>query len=1163
MKQIFDFKTIKRKGLTVTLALAVLIASIPISLIAMASDADSFNIDFGKGSSDDRDAKLNVYRISDTNAEKVTFADSIANQEDSGLSFTTDNGTSVVMAPKNSLNNDAKLENFEAAFTVSLAKDKKVALTFRSSNKARLYDSKLYSTSGNLASLILTGTGYTVAETAKGSAGETAWNSEITDSALCDVQVKVLGNKLSFSVAAKSLGNSPLADAEVELATAGEGYIYLSVSGSDVAVQDLKVTKLDGSGKALLWNDSVSEESSNKFSAPLKDSCKNPAEIDKTVNVYYDQSDPLGDNHKFIKVDSIADNAKDAKYGGLYETQYTYEDWPLIKTDNWGNPPTTLLKNVTSYVPKLSDGVTEAKVENFEAYFENVVFDFNNMGMAISFRSDKPGVMLNDEGKNGYANKTTLLINQAGWNIYEGTSLEYSDPTIPSENRWIDNTSESGVFCVTLKVVGNKLTLKVYNKDNGRWLYDNTSTPYTLKRMGAGYIYYSMLSNWTWAGPMECQRLDSFGNNIKWDDESYNTPLRQIREFSNNFSDAASIDKSFDVYFDQSSKQGEHKLVKADSVADNAQKYGLPYATTFTGGKWPLINTKDRTGYLLNNSTSYVPKLSDGVTPAKLENFETTFTAQIFKDDTNMGFAINFRSEKPGAVLDDNGHSGYSNKATLFMNCDGWGIYDGTSMPYSYPRVEGEHRWSQANIDAKVEIYLKVVGDKMTFKAVSDSKVLYDNTDNPYTLNMKGSGYIYYSYLTSWSFIGSPIVCKRLDKNGNQIDWDTQNNGEVKITEVVYDKELTFDRSKNVNFSIPNYVTGKDANGNEYSIPVTWSNSDYRSYKDGTFEFTGKLSSDAYDISDIKDLKLTVHNKTDEVRDANGNIASKTWYFDNENDLKDFTCRISGYNIFDAGNDRGKDWHDVKMTETETSKYWKIENGKLVSDYARTLQDNGQIIGTTFSSDTSSLILDKDGITNTLINFKMEVEFTHGGYWWFPYVIYGVQDPSDFWGDLYVNPMYGDKYTGAYTDVHSTSAGGTWIWAEWAGKITGRGGCTMDYYEDFSEGQTHMKNYNHDLKHKMTIKVINGSVSVQVDNSDVYFGQQAEAALGGYFGLASSGTNVAFDSMRLIALDDLGDPMSFDDESNKGFTPPDFVDNYTGWQPTNEEADFKWSNKYY
>lgn len=58
------------------------------------------------------------------------------------------------------------------------------------------------------------------------------------------------------------------------------------------------------------WNEGVVEETVRTFEAPLKESCADPAAIDKTVNVYYDQSVSAGGEHKLIRVDSIADNVR-------------------------------------------------------------------------------------------------------------------------------------------------------------------------------------------------------------------------------------------------------------------------------------------------------------------------------------------------------------------------------------------------------------------------------------------------------------------------------------------------------------------------------------------------------------------------------------------------------------------------------------------------------------------------------------------------------------------------------------------------------------------------------------------------------------------------------------------------------------------------------------
>lgn len=1174
--QMFGSRRLKNRIMATVLALAMLAVVIPVGSLAGSVTPESFSADF-KSSVEDINAKMNFYRRTAVGIERVTLTNSIAAAEDWGRRFETVGGESYVMAPKNKFDKSAKLENFETRFSAALLNCRKVVLTFRSSDITKAYDS---ADAGDMISVILTGTGYTVVDTAGVSGStETPWNDGKQNPTWCTINAKVVGDKLSLRVGLDERMTDDdlsddvvLAETEIQLQTKGEGYITLSVDGNWVGTRFFRCTRLDANGDPIDWNEGVTEETSKTFEAPLKASYADPAAIDKTVNVYYDQSKSEGGEHKLIRVDSIADNAADEKYGGFYNTTYRNDQnaWPLIETTNRTG---YLLNNSTSYVPKLSDGQTEAKLKNFETKFRLLVFNDNNMGVALSFRSDKAGAMLDEAGNGGYANKVTLLFNQAGWSIYDGESLNYCNPAVSDANKWADGKIIDGqLLDVYVKVLGQQLTIKVKAND-GSILYDNSSSPYEIKTTGAGYLYWSMLTNWTWAGSLECTRLNGLGDAVDWDDESDNVAERKV--FLNNFSDAETIDKGLDVYYDQSTEQLARKFAKVDSIADNAAdaKYGLPFETRYTGGTWPLIETTNRTGYLLNNSTSFVPKLSDGVTPAKLENFETTFSPLIFEGDKNMGFAISFRSDKPGVMLDDKGQEGYSNKVTLFMNNQGWQIYDGTAMSYAYPNV---NLWpSELTGSPTVDIYLRVVGDQMIFKASIGSEVLYDNTDDPYTLETSGPGYIYYSYVTNWSFISSALICKRLDSNGELMDWDAQHEGKVTITEVSYQKELTFDRSKKENYRLPRFVTGTDAEGFAYSIPVVWENSEYRSYQSGKFEFTGKLAAtEDYDVSGIADLKLTVNNITDEVMTADGKVASKTWYFDTESDFADFTCRLSSFDLNDSGNDRGSDWHTVTMNQVDTANYWKIENGKAASAYARKLKaEEGTLNGKTRASDATTMLLDKD-LTNALINYQIEVDYYGcGTVWRQPFVVFGVQDPSQFFGDVYVNPQYGDKETGSETDLHGNSKGGTGVSIEdrspWmSGFLQSTGACSSYYYEDFTEGQTTMANYSTRdankmfIKHTMKITVCGSEVAFQIDDSDRYYTALPDDVSGGYIGFGCWGTSVAFDNLRITALDDLGDPTSYAD-ADKGFAPPDFEDTYTGWKPTAEDIAFAWSDKYY
>ena len=1157
MMQMSGSRRPKSRILAVVLAFAMLALIIPVGTLAGTASPESFNADF-KGSLEDLNAKMNFYKVTAIANEKVTLTDEIAAGENWGRLFSTIAGESYVMAPKNKFDKNAKLENFEARFCTSLHAGRKVVLTFRSPHVVKTYDS---ADAGELVSVILTGTGYTVVDTAGASSpAETPWNDGVQNPTWCTINAKVVGDKLSLHVKADEIGKV-IAETDVQLQTKGEGYIDLSVDGDWVGVWFFNCTKLDANGVPIDWNEGVVEETIRTFEAPLKESCADPAAIDKTVNVYYDQSKSEGGEHKLIRVDSIADNAKDEKYGGIYDTEYTYDKeekpgWPLIKTTNRTG---YLLNNSTSYVPKLSDGETEAQLMNFETKFGLMVFNDGNMGVSLSFRSDKAGAMLNDAGDKGYANKVTLHFNQDGWSIYDGESLNYCNPAVSDANKWADGKIIDGqLLDVYVKVLGQQLTIKVKAND-GSILYDNSSSPYEIKTTGAGYLYWSMLTNWTWAGYMECARLDEFGEKVDWDDESSNVSSRKI--FHCDFSNAISIDEAVDVYYDQSTEPNNRKFAKMDSIADNAagEKYGLPFETKYTGGKWPMIETTNRTGFLLNNSTSFVPKLSDGVTQAKLQNFETTFSPLIFEGDANMGFAISFRSDKPGVMLNDKGSEGYSNKATLFINCEGWQIYDGTAMSYANPSV---NPWSTAMVGSpSVSIYLKVVGDKMIFKATVGSTVLYDNTNDPYTLMTSGAGYIYYTYVTNWSFVSSPLICRRLDGNGEVIDWDAQNEGKVTITRVEHPTELTFDRSKKENYQLPRFVTGFDADEFAYSLPVVWENAEYRSYKSGKFEFTGTLvASSAYDVSNIDDLKLTVNNITDEVTAADGKIASKTWYFDTENDLKDFICHMTSLDLSGTESEV-----EVKMNEVDPLKYWTVKDGRATANYPNTSKAGWNGIGR--ASNVSTMVLNDNDMA--LINFQLDIDYTHGT-GWYPYVLVDVQDPAQFFGDVYVDRSLSNLNTGEHTDLHftdKTKKGGVWAFLEHEGNFNFWGAIKGDEYgriiyeRDISDGQDFIQTYDPSKQHHMTIRVLDGLVAMQVDDSDIYYAELDDAILGGLIGFGACGNYVTYDNLKITALNEFGEPMSLAD-AEKGFAPEPVPDTYTGWQPFETDWAFDWKSPY-
>lgn len=211
--QMFGSRRLKNRIMATVLALAMLAVVIPVGSLAGSVTPESFSAEF-KSSVEDLNAKMNFYKATAIANEKVTLTDEIAAGENWGRLFSTIAGESYVMAPKNKFDKNAKLENFEARFCTSLHAGRKVVLTFRSPHVVKTYDS---ADAGELVSVILTGTGYTVVDTAGASSpAETPWNDGVQNPTWCTINIKAVGDKLSLHVKADEIGKV-IAETDVQL----------------------------------------------------------------------------------------------------------------------------------------------------------------------------------------------------------------------------------------------------------------------------------------------------------------------------------------------------------------------------------------------------------------------------------------------------------------------------------------------------------------------------------------------------------------------------------------------------------------------------------------------------------------------------------------------------------------------------------------------------------------------------------------------------------------------------------------------------------------------------------------------------------------------------------------------------------------------------------
>ena len=204
-----------------------------------------------------------------------------------------------------------------------------------------------------------------------------------------------------------------------------------------------------------------------------------------------------------------------------------------------------------------------------------------------------------------------------------------------------------------------------------------------------------------------------------------------------------------------------------------------------------------------------------------------------------------------------------------------------------------------------------------------------------------------------------------------------------------------------------------------------------------------------------------------------------------------------------------------------------------------------------------------------LLNFQIDIDYTHGT-GWYPYILTDVQDPAQFFGDVYINRSVSDLVTGQHTDLQftdKTKKGGVWAFLEHEGTFNFWGAIKGDEYgriiyeRDISDGQDFIQTYDPSKQHHMTIRVLDGLVSMQVDDSDIYYAELDDAILGGFTGFAACGNYVTYDNLKITALDEFGEPTSLAN-AEKGFAPDPAPDTYTGWQPSNTDWLFNWRSPY-
>ena len=366
-------------------------------------------------------------------------------------------------------------------------------------------------------------------------------------------------------------------------------------------------------------------------------------------------------------------------------------------------------------------------------------------------------------------------------------------------------------------------------------------------------------------------------------------------------------------------------------------------------------------------------------------------------------------------------------------------------------------------------------------------------------------------------------------------------------------KSITVDRAKGQSYSLPKRMTCRDADDKTYTLEVTWENEEYRSYLEGTFEFTAVLKDKDYKFADSCLPKVMITNNINGDFDAS---VSRKYYFDHENDFLDFDCYYTENDY--TGTDAV---YPVRLAEKNIAEYWNITNSVALYTHNRSLNTGWN--GLARASNVSTVLL-RDF---KLYNFRLELDYTHGSDWWYPYVLFGVQNPTQFFGKLNIGSA-GNRETGENTDLvfdESTIPGGVYAYVEQEGNINLYGAVDDDGYgrlyfdNDISVDKNVLSNYNRNVKHHMSITITNGEFALKIDDSDLFCGNIDDGAIGGLIGFGACTSDITFDNFQITALDENGEEIALK-TAEQGFAPEFSEDNYTGWNASRCPLEYIWGN---
>lgn len=636
-----------------------------------------------------------------------------------------------------------------------------------------------------------------------------------------NLYVKVVGKKMTVKVT-KVADSAVVYSGETDIPE-GSGYISVGTSNDKRVLKKIQVTELDKNGnavnlgiaRAFKWTfKGLIPYSGGKYQ--IGGSATNPsydmipsssgvvnnntesksavAAIDKAFDVYYNNED------KYLQMDPTKKAAYDGQSAdfGWYRTLYI-DKWVQRATGNTTSDPNGVaydlnMRNITSLVPKVEGQALGYK--NFEATME---VRFNNVDTTflIGFRQQEAGKFV-DAANVVNKEQAAVVLTKNGVSVAGGSGISDTMYNADVTKTFDSALTESGQYKMTVKAVGDQVTVKVTSLSGSTVYYEGTTTVNYTK---AGYIAFAVANKTGDLGDITLTHLDDAGNRLGTTEFTEEEKALSAEPWTLSFVDLpgaeyvsgkyTKVDKNY-VHFSSfddttaidyiSEKVGFY--FNHEGNYSEVEPFGHNTSGSHNSGNWLLFYNKwlqrggaEGSGERLRQINAIVPKDNNGVL-AQTANLTATYSFRFENGDNGTGgpstALFGFRQKDPAKFV--NGHNNPNQQQVLVaITQKSIAVAGGTDITkerfYHYNQFADDDFGDvfTADLPQEITVTVEAVGKDVSVKIynLAGTSLLYSGT---FEVNYTDEGYMAFGMAAAGGNLGF-LKVNRLDGNGNVADF--------------------------------------------------------------------------------------------------------------------------------------------------------------------------------------------------------------------------------------------------------------------------------------------------------------------------------------------------------------------------------------------------------